>query len=209
MVRRQSLFNDLQNLDDSNLNISYSHLKIPTGIFLKSIHFLSNLDLNSEINPDDVSLEKDEIEKLKEVGCDDFFIESYSKLVNKKRSKGETSLCCFLLGAMFGFLLKDCSPKQRELIKKYIDSQQKVQTFGKDRKKGGNARDEKYYKAFREHYIEKFKVALTQNPKLTANKFALDFYENPSMDIPYTPQNALNKLQQIARDVKKTVASNS
>ena len=54
-------------------------------------------------------------------------------------------------------------------------------------------------KTFRDHFKEAQRKAFEKNPKLTANSFAYSFYENPSMKIPYTPQNALQRLIQLAQ----------
>jgi hypothetical protein len=67
---------------------------------------------------------------------------------------------------------------------------------------------QKQNQAFREHFKKKQKDAFDKNPKLTANAFAWAFYNNPTMDIPYSPQNKINRLIKLAqannREFKKS-----
>lgn len=94
--------------------------------------------------------------------------------------------------------------KYREIDLKDLEKQ----AITKFAKKGVKKRDEKY-RPFREHFYQKQKEAFLKNNRLTANSFATDFYKNPSMDIPYVPQNALHKLIKLAeennRKFKKTL----
>lgn len=76
-----------------------------------------------------------------------------------------------------------------KLLEKYISA----------RKKGAANRASKY-NPFKNHFKEKQKEAFIKNPNLTANSFALSFYENPTMDIPYKKQNQLKKLINLAEE---------
>ncbi len=55
-------------------------------------------------------------------------------------------------------------------------------------------------KEFREHFKQKQKEEFDKNPNLTANAFANSFFNAPSMEIPYAPQNKLNRLIKLAQE---------
>ncbi len=53
---------------------------------------------------------------------------------------------------------------------------------------------------FRKHFKEKQREEFQRNPNLKANAFAWSFYNNPSMKIPYVPQNQINRLIKLAQE---------
>ena len=135
---------------ENKAEIDREDIEIILGIILKNawlsyeLRKLTVIGSKPELK-DKYKLEPEDIERLKKAGCYDFVFDCYDKAINKicriseddmpfknMRSISEVGCCCFYLGVMNGFLMKDCGIDQQKIVKKLMQLEKKEEKKRQD-----------------------------------------------------------------------------